>query len=260
MNILNLAKRISSVVKKGETLESVYREIMSNPATKDFIKILPKKVILSLVFLVHSIINKQDYNSILPKLENLFIFSIIDFGTIKNTVECNDCGYDGYVECPRCGGDGDVRCSYCDGDGIIGNGDFEEPCYDCHGGGEVQCDRCDGTGKVFCNKCDGEGEYETDDYLPYNIEIFVSLDQELLETIEMKISRNETEDYFEFDNRETFLLYITQEYIYESDNLSELEDTYFPLSIITDVKENNLILANNLISSNDLSDIERLLI
>jgi hypothetical protein len=173
MNLISISRAIRPFMDDTNlSLESIYRVIMSNSYIKDIRELMKPSQIIKLVFIADAVYQEKDVESLINELNsNLFIFSVVEFGEINNSIECNscnesgnevceDCYGGGLVSCDNCGGEGTVNCSECDGDGTV-------DCPDCNGDGVDEegdeCGNCDGRGKITCDYCEGNKEITCDD-------------------------------------------------------------------------------------------------
>lgn len=217
MRLINIAKSIKPFLNSNVIPSAVYKEIISNNNIDFLNQILTNNSDrILLCFLSSLYVNGVEINSELANniKNNLFLFSVIEFGDQENDIECSvcegngtlsceECYGNGYITCNECGGSGEVSCEKCDGSGEIEVEDEEyEKCDQCEGSGEVTCNecdsegnkdcyQCDGSGNEDCYECDGRGTIWSDEYLPYEIFIYASYDSKLKDLIQYKIERNE---------------------------------------------------------------------
>jgi hypothetical protein len=206
MNLITLAKSIQPFIQKNSTLESIYKQSCTNTSLpfKNFLKPID---LIKVVFMAKKISNGDDPREILTELDNnMFLFSIVEFGDDDQTIPCGTCFGEGSRECNTCGGTGETDCDDCDGTGEDEEGNA---CDYCQGGGMSECIICDGSGVEDCSECNGNGYEETNEYVPYTISYYVSYDETLKNNIEEKLLRNDTENP-KFNYSKTFLLAIDE--------------------------------------------------
>jgi len=257
MNLTAVAKSIQPFIRKNSTLESIYREVCSNKALpfKDFLKPID---LIKVVFMAKKISNGEDPEDILTEFDNgVFLFSTVDFLDDDQTIPCETCFGEGNRECNTCGGTGETNCDYCDG-----TGEDEEgiPCDYCQGGGMSECIICDGSGVEDCDNCGGRGYEETDEYIPYSINYYVSYDETLKNKLTQKLLINDTEDP-EFNFGETFLLAVDEVEPPDGDSgriKNEFVNTTHLLEINTEEPSEDLIYGSNrVIPSGFYDDLDR---
>jgi hypothetical protein len=214
MRLITIAKGIQPFLKtehnKTTTIEGVYQTIMNNTHLNFTKQIFKDKDLILLFFVTYLLQDRNVTPDIISKIKNnLFVFTLFEFGDDINHISCEHCGGDGQVSCTECyggattcsecDGEGDVTCSECDGDGKDLDG---ESCDECGGSGQVSCDNCGANGDVSCDncggtsqedcwECDGSGEIRVDDRIPFTISVYVSYDTNLKNILEQKILRNE---------------------------------------------------------------------
>jgi RecJ-like exonuclease len=257
MNLTAVAKSIQPFIRKNSTLESIYKEICSNKSLpfKDFLKPID---LIKVVFMSKKISNGEDPGDILTEFDNgVFLFSTVDFLDDNQTIPCETCFGEGNRECNTCGGAGEANCDDCDGDGEDEEGN---PCDYCQGGGMSECIICDGSGVEDCDNCNGKGYEETDEYIPYSINYYVSYDETLKNKLTQKLLINDTEDP-EFNFGETFLLAVNEVEPPDGDSgriKNEFANTTHLLEINTEEPSEDLIYGSNrVIPSGFYDDLDR---
>jgi hypothetical protein len=260
MNLTAVAKSIQPFIQKNSTLESIYREVCSNKALpfKDFLKPID---LIKVVFMAKKISNGEDPGDILTEFDNgVFLFSTVDFFDDNQTIPCETCFGEGNRECNSCGGTGEVNCDDCDG-----TGEDEEgiPCDYCQGGGMSECIICDGSGVEDCDNCNGKGYEETDEYIPYTINYYVSYDETLKNKLTQKLLRDDTDISVNptFNSGETFLLSVDEVEPPDGDSgriKNEFANTTHLLEIITEEASEDLFYGNNrVMPSGFYDDLDR---
>lgn len=197
MNLISLAKSLKPFIKRSGDLQGIYNAILKEKHIP-FIEHLDAISLIKLVFLCSEIQKNGNLQSKLREIDNyLFSFTVIKFGDDQNEIDCDVC-VDGEIRCEDCGGSGTQPCSNCDGEGYIdcdecefhSEGECEKckgqnyvQCTECNAG-RVNCDGCDGIGAEPCQECEGQGYVVNDNYVPYDIYTYVSIDDNLLFEIE----------------------------------------------------------------------------
>jgi len=257
MNLTAVAKSIQPFIQKNSTLESIYKEICSNKSLpfKDFLKPID---LIKVVFMSKKISNGEDPGDILTEFDNgVFLFSTVDFLDDNQTIPCETCFGEGNRECNTCGGAGEANCDDCDGDGEDEEGN---PCDYCQGGGMSECIICDGSGVEDCDNCGGKGYEDTDEYVPYSINYYVSYDETLKNKLTQKLLINDTEDP-EFNFGETFLLAVNEVEPPDGDSgriKNEFANTTHLLEINSEEPSEDLIYGSNrVIPSGFYDDLDR---
>ena len=259
MNLITLAKSIQPLIQKNSTLESIYKQACTNTSLpfKNFLKPID---LIKVVFMAKKISNGEDPGDILTEFDNgVFLFSTVDFFDDNLTIPCETCFGEGNRECNSCGGTGEANCDDCDGDG---DGEDEEgnPCDYCQGGGMSECIICDGSGVEDCDNCGGKGYEDTDEYVPYSINYYVSYDETLKNKLTQKLLINDTEDP-EFNFGETFLLAVNEVEPRDGDSgriKNEFANTTHLLEINTEEPSEDLIYGSNrVIPSGFYDDLDR---
>jgi hypothetical protein len=243
MKLIALAKSIQPFIQKNITLEGIYKEILTNKSLP-FASMLEPIDLIKLVFIAKKISEGEDPREIIPDLDtNLFLFSTVEFGDSNQQIDCEECMGDGSSECTWCDGAGEVDCDECDGSGEDEEGNS---CDECQGGGKVECNNCDGEGTQECGYCDGQGYNDTEDYVPYDLGYYVSYDENLKNTLQRKLLRNDTEDP-EFNSKKTFLLAVNEVGVKDGDSES-IDDNYANTTHLLEINsediENDLIYGN----------------
>jgi hypothetical protein len=257
MNLITLAKSIQPFIQKNSTLESIYKQACTNTSLpfKNFLKPID---LIKVVFMAKKISNGDDPREILTELDNnMFLFSIVEFGDDDQSISCERCFGDGAILCRECGGSGESDCNECGGSGEDEEGHF---CPECDGAGEEQCSECGGTGSEDCSECNGQGYEETNDYVPYTISYYVSYDETLKNNIEEKLLRNDTENP-KFNYSKTFLLAIDEVSAQNGDSGSiknKFANTTHLLEINTEEASEDLVYGNNrVIPSGFYDDLDK---
>jgi hypothetical protein len=257
MNLITLAKSIQPFIQKNSTLESIYKQACTNTSLpfKNFLKPID---LIKVVFMAKKISNGDDPKEILTELDNnMFLFSIVEFGDDDQTIPCGTCFGEGSRECNTCGGTGETDCDDCDGTGEDEEGNA---CDYCQGGGMSECIICDGSGVEDCSECNGNGYEETNDYVPYTINYYVSYDETLKNNIEEKLLRNDTEDP-KFNYSKTFLLAIDEVSAQNGNSdliKNKFANTTHLLEINTEEASEDLVYGNNrVIPSGFYDDLDK---
>jgi hypothetical protein len=257
MNLITLAKSIQPFIQKNSTLESIYKQACTNTSLpfKNFLKPID---LIKVVFMAKKISNGDDPKEILTELDNnMFLFSIVEFGDDDQTIPCGTCFGEGSRECNTCGGTGETDCDDCDGTGEDEEGNA---CDYCQGGGMSECIICDGSGVEDCSECNGNGYEETNDYVPYTINYYVSYDETLKNNIEEKLLRNDTEDP-KFNYSKTFLLAIDEVSAQNGNSdliKNKFANTTHLLEINTEEASEDLVYGNNrVIPSGFYNDLDK---
>ena len=256
MKLITFAKALKPFIKKGYSLEAIYREICSNSSIP-FKSILKPIDLIKVVFLAKKELDGEDLTKIISELDNnIFIFSTVTFDSNEQTIDCEVCLGDGSVTCRVCQGSGEVDCDDCDG---TGEDDEDDTCDYCQGG-EVECIFCDGDGSRSCDNCDGQGYNDTTEYVPYEFNYYVSYDESLKITLEQKLLRNNTEEP-ELNSKKTFLLSIDSVGVNEGDSEridNNWENSTHLLGIITEEVSDDLIYGNErIIPTGFYNDLDR---
>ena len=256
MKLITFAKALKPFIKKGYSLEAIYREICSNSSIP-FKSILKPIDLIKVVFLAKKELDGEDLTKIISELDNnIFIFSTVTFDSNEQTIDCEVCLGDGSVTCRVCQGSGEVDCDDCDG---TGEDDEDDTCDYCQGG-EVECIFCDGDGSRSCDNCDGQGYNDTTEYVPYEFNYYVSYDESLKITLEQKLLRNNTEEP-ELNSKKTFLLSIDSVGVNEGDSEridNNWENSTHLLGIITEEVSDDLVYGNDrIIPSGFYNDLDR---
>ena len=216
MKLIALAKSIITFLQKESSLEAIYKELFTNKSIP-FISMLTPVETVKLVFITKKVLDKEDPREIIPKLDNgLFLFSTVEFGDNNQEEECMECDAEGRIVCPECYGDGEID--------------------------NYRCFKCNGKGNIDCAFCD-DGYVSTDIYIPYDLNEYISYDENLKNDIQARLLRNDAEDPH-FSSDMTFLLNVTQIGIRdgESEYIStKFQDRQFYLNVITDDVPENLI-------------------
>jgi hypothetical protein len=206
-NIVNIAKACLSVVhEKTTSPQEIYNEILSNTTLSPIKKILTPKDAITVCFLAPMIHNGTYKEGIEYAIESLlYSFSIVEFQTKEDEIDCSDCDGNGYNSCDYCYGDGTKECSMCDGSGEEeceacggdGQDDEGDPCDDCQGGGKVTCNRCSGDGSNECDWCDGDGsvpcdncnngKVDVDEFIPLSVNDYFYWNPKYLNFLKQKI-------------------------------------------------------------------------
>lgn len=207
MKLISIAKLLYNRANDSN-LFVLYDSFMKSKILEDIRNVMSPGDIVKTIFLAREIGEKRNPEELLPKLDNIFIFSIIEFGDNENWIECRKCnGHgeyrcdycdDGSISCDTCDESGVVECEECGGEGELVDGETcdgcdgsgEQSCQDCGGDGYVSCPECRGRGYVGCEECDGEGEVISSDYIEYTIYTYASINQNLLTTLEKNWIRN----------------------------------------------------------------------
>jgi hypothetical protein len=257
MNLITLSKSIQPFIQKNSTLESIYKQACTNTSLpfKNFLKPID---LIKVVFMAKKISNGDDPKEILTELDNnMFLFSIVEFGDDDQTIPCGTCFGEGSRECNTCGGTGETDCDDCDGTGEDEEGNA---CDYCQGGGMSECIICDGSGVEDCSECNGNGYEETNDYVPYTINYYVSYDETLKNNIEEKLLRNDTEDP-KFNYSKTFLLAIDEVSAQNGNSdliKNKFANTTHLLEINTEEASEDLVYGNNrVIPSGFYNDLDK---
>ena len=257
MNLITLSKSIQPFIQKNSTLESIYKQACTNTSLpfKNFLKPID---LIKVVFMAKKISNGDDPKEILTELDNnMFLFSIVEFGDDDQTIPCGTCFGEGSRECNTCGGTGETDCDDCDGTGEDEEGNA---CDYCQGGGMSECIICDGSGVEDCDNCNGKGYEETDEYIPYSINYYVSYDETLKNKLTQKLLINDTEDP-EFNFGETFLLAVNEVEPPDGDSgriKNEFANTTHLLEINTEEASEDLVYGNNrVIPSGFYNDLDK---
>ena len=257
MNLITLAKSIQPFIQKNSTLESIYKQACTNTSLpfKNFLKPID---LIKVVFMAKKISNGEDPGDILTEFDNgVFLFSTVDFLDDNQTIPCETCFGEGNRECNSCGGTGEANCDDCDGDGEDEEGN---PCDYCQGGGMSECIICDGSGVEDCDNCNGKGYEETDEYIPYSINYYVSYDETLKNNIEEKLLRNDTENP-KFNYSKTFLLAIDEVSAQNGNSdliKNKFANTTHLLEINTEEASEDLVYGNNrVIPSGFYDDLDK---
>jgi hypothetical protein len=90
MKLIALAKAIQPFIQQGITLEAVYKEILTNTSLP-FKTMLKPIDLIKLVFIAKKISNNEDPTEIMSQLDNLFVFSTVEFGDNNQTIDCQEC-------------------------------------------------------------------------------------------------------------------------------------------------------------------------
>ena len=260
MKLITFAKALKPFIKKGYSLEAIYREICSNSSIP-FKSILKPIDLIKVVFLAKKELDGEDLTKIISELDNnIFIFSTVTFDSNEQTIDCEECLGDGSVTCRTCQGSGEMDCVFCDGTGEADEADEDDGCVFCDGGGETECTSCDGDGSKSCDNCDGKGYNDTTEYVPYEFNYYVSYDESLKITLEQKLLRNNTEEPT-LNSKKTFLLSIDSVGVNEGDSESidnNWENSTHLLEIITENVSDDLIYGNErIIPSGFYNDLDR---
>lgn len=256
MKLITFAKALKPFIKKGYSLEAIYREICSNSSIP-FKSILKPIDLIKVVFLAKKELDGEDLTKIISELDNnIFIFSTVTFESNEQTIDCEVCLGDGSVTCRVCQGSGEMDCDDCDG---TGEDDEDDTCDYCQGG-EVKCIFCDGDGSRSCDNCDGQGYNDTTEYVPYEFNYYVSYDESLKITLEQKLLRNNTEEPT-LNSKKTFLLSIDSVGVNEGDSEridNNWENSTHLLEIITEEVSDDLIYGNDrIIPTGFYNDLDR---
>jgi len=178
MNLYPIAKKIIKLIPNYDSINQLYIYIMTNNTVSQLTKILKPIDNIKLTFIIDSIKNNFESDSIEWLVNNnLYVFEVIYFGTQLGEKKCGWCDGVGKFTCDECDGTSYINCDECDGTGESYDED-EDECYNCGGDGDIMCQFCDGTGDLPCEKCDGEGY--VDDTIPtINVDYLLSYDPEL---------------------------------------------------------------------------------
>jgi len=257
MKLLALGKALQPFIQKNVTLEAIYKEILTNTSLP-FKSILKPIDLIKLVFITKKISNNEDPTELISELDNIFIFSTVEFGDDNQDIDCEECMGDGTYECRNCDGGGEEDCEECGGSGEVG--DEGDACDECQGGGKVTCSDCDGEGQQECGYCDGQGHVPTNDYVPYDLSYYVSYDNQLKTTLEQKLLRNDTKEPI-FNSKKTFLLAANEVGVKdgESENINDdFANTTHLLEISGDEVTEELVYGNGrIIPSGFYDDLDK---
>lgn len=191
MDLFKIASGIKPFFRQLGSLQSIYDEFARNSHLDPIKSKITKVDYVKLIYILHDLLNENvSPEQTNEKLNNLFMFAIVEFGIVETTVSCDSCGGSGQEQCSECDGSGDEDCSECDGSGKVeGDEGEEDECSECEGTGSVSCDYCSGDGYVDCGECDGSGEVTNSDFLEYEISEFVSTNNELKEYLVKTIKK-----------------------------------------------------------------------
>lgn len=213
MDLFKIASGIKPFFRQLGSLQAIYDEFARNSHLDPIKSKITKVEYVKLIYILHDLLNENvSPEQTNEKLNNLFMFAIVEFGYNEITVSCDYCGGNGTQECSECDGSGKEECSECDGNGkeecsecegsgkVEGDDGEEDECSECDGTGKTPCNNCDGDGEFACNICDGEGDYTCDecggdgevtnsDFLEYEISEFVSTNNELKEYLVKTIKK-----------------------------------------------------------------------
>ena len=258
MKLIALAKSIQPFIQQGVTLEAVYKEILTNTSLP-FKTMLRPIDLIKLVFITKKISNNEDPSEIMSEFDNnVFIFSTVEFGDNNQTIDCQECMSDGTYDCHTCDGSGEEDCDECGGSGEVG--DEGDACNECQGGGKVTCSECDGEGQSECGYCDGQGYNDTQDFVTYDLNYYVSYDNQLKTTLDQKLLRNNTQEPV-FNSKKTFLLASTEVGVDEGESESiqdNFANTTHLLEISGDEVTEELVYGNGrIIPSGFYDDLDK---
>ena len=248
MNLVSIAKAIKPFMNDNDfgNLQSIYNNIMRNSHISDMRAMMTPSQIIKLVFIADAIYKNEDVNSLITELDNnLFVFTLVEFGETKNEIACEYCSGNGEVECTECYGSGSVTCNSCEGDGTVecpdcdgdgvdeggeecGNceGKGKVECDDCEGKGEIDCDYCEGSGNESCSECEGYGQVDSEDFLPYDIYEYASYDQGLFTSLKQRIKKDKRKDVEFSKGEKTFLLNVDYVTAGQDNDTAEIDHDY----------------------------------
>lgn len=261
MDLFRTARAIKQFFDSNATSEGIYIELMKNAHLLPIRERLSKVELVQLVFVCRDLMDGIDPEITKSKLQNIFMFSIVEFGGNDQTITCSYCGGDGYDRCGECDGAGAHTCHECGGDGTIEGDDGEQvKCEECDGDGNLDCEYCT-DGQTNCPECEGQGEIETTDYVPYDIYEYVSTNLDLREILVNRyrkkegLIKGETQMVIHSDENNSFKIHTFNVGAEESDS-DEIDFRYENKTYVMYVKklkENNLgTMKNGLISTIDV--------
>lgn len=271
MKLIKLAKFLYKNVGNSNTTV-LYEQLFKDNIFEPLLKSVTPQEIIKIIFLASEIGNNGNPEALLSKLDRLYVFSIVKFEDDENWIECDTCGTDGVVECSDCYGRGYEDCDECDGGNVTcdtcdGYGELEDgetcpecdgrghnKCEYCDGEGEVECEYCYGTGQQDCPDCGGEGEIETDEYVPFEMILYVSYDDNLRTSLERSMVRNE-EFLTAPTSNKTFHLDIVFRNAGDEDT-DMIDHKYTKTEFVNSVDEtDNLVIMNKRITNYDLLEV-----
>jgi hypothetical protein len=164
--LLSLVRKTAKSFKhKNPT--GVYRDVLGEKHLDPLSHLLKAKDLVMYSLLVPRFNMGSDIDEDYDSIEyNMFTIELVEIYDTNPSIECKECGGQGFENCDNCDGTGEVECSSCDGTGEVdcdycdGSGVYEdgEECDKCEGAGRITCGRCNGYTTESCNYCGGDGE------------------------------------------------------------------------------------------------------